>query len=301
MSQLFLKFEDGKQRTFDASTLDDADKCLEFYRLRNLERWRPVRQSTSASWGTATHSCLEVYDKALVAGLSSAEAADLTVQKAIELGEAFRNSDDPARTHETLVRAVVWYMAQFEADPLITAQLPSGKAAIEIRFELPIPNTNLRLSGRIDRLTHLGKGLYPVDRKTTKKTLAAQYWNAFLPGIQIPTYLWALRQLGFDPEGFIIEACQTMVSGCRWRRQQFQVHSDHLKEFEQDVLIGLTQRIAKAHETGQWERRRSSCTLYGGCQFRDVCNASPSQRHRYLEDRFERVPYTPRPTEESSE
>lgn len=296
MSELFAKFQDGRQQVWDASTLEDAWKCMWFYKARNIDRWFAKSKRISADFGTKVHTCLEVFDATLL-GHSHAQATDAALCKALELAVELRplpgeEPEDTARTPEALVRAVLWYIDKFKDGPFRLATLPDGSPALEVRFELAIPGRDYRVSGRIDRLVWYNDGLYLVDRKTTKKTLNAAYWSSFLPGVQIPTYLWATRKLGMEPKGIIIEACQTMTSGARWSKQQFDIPSSNLEEFERD-LIAKCDEVAVAHTTGVWTRNRAVCNLYGGCLFRKVCNAETSQRHRWLADAFEQRPYTP--------
>ena len=52
------------------------------------------------------------------------------------LGETLPLGDN-ARTKETLVRAIVWYLDQFWEDKAVSIKLPSGKPAVEYHFKLP--------------------------------------------------------------------------------------------------------------------------------------------------------------------
>ena len=291
MSELVVKFKDGRQLIFDASTLEDASKCLWYYKARNLDRWTSRVRPISAQWGTMLHSCLETYDQNLKFG--HADAVDASIDQALKFGPELRESFDNTRTSRTLVRAVSYYTDLYREDPYVTARHPDGTACIEVRFEFPIPNRPYRISGLIDRLAYERNNLFIVDRKTTSKTLNAQWWKQFLPGIQIPTYLLATYWLGFKPKGAMIEGCQTMVNGCRWQRQTFEPTYDHLMEWQVD-MVALIDEIDHAHQTGHWPRRRTSCELHGGCTMRDVCNTAPGQRHRPLNERFHQVPYIPR-------
>ena len=297
---LFVKFQDGRQLIWDASSLDDAFKCLHYYQVRDLARWQPQKKATSASFGTLLHSCLETYDRALLAstreshGDRVAEATEQALQEALVRGLELKESIDSARTKETLVRAVVWYAEQFKNDPYETATLPDGTAAVETRFELPFLDTGLRISGRIDRLVHYRGDLYVVDRKSTKKSLNISYLNEFTGAVQTYTYYWAAMQMGMKPRGLLYEHCQTMVSGCRWHRQTVELFPANITEYEAD-MTDLIRRVEIAHETGVWPRNRASCNNYGGCALREICNALPSQRHRYFTDLFAQVPYVPKP------
>lgn len=292
MSNLRVKFKDGVQLVWDASSFEDFDKCPWFYKTRNLEGWKPKVGRVSARWGTLLHSCLEVYDHGLISGLSSLDATELAINHAFRVGKELVISDDNSRTVVTLVRAVIWYADQFRNDPYRTAILPDGKAAIEVRFEIPVPGRPYTVSGRIDRVAD-NDGFWIIDRKTTKQTINEHWFASFNPSIQFSTYMWACHILGFNPRGVLIEACQTMVNGSRWKRRTIEINRGVLAEFEADMVLHLDQ-VEHYHATGYWPRRRSGCNLYNGCNMREICNALPSQRSRYLADGFEQRPYIPR-------
>jgi len=286
----FVKFEDGtgRQMCWDASSLGNAARCQEYYRLNTLERYRwKADPDVSRNWGKAVHMGLEEYDIALVAGAEWDEALWKAVgelqKDPFELG----GSKDNTRTVETSIRAIMWYAIQFQKDVIETAVLEDGTPAIEVRFEVPLPDSDFRISGRIDKLAHIGGMLHCIDRKTTKKTIGPYYFRMYDMNAQILTYLWALsRFLDERVYGFMIEVIQAMVGGNRFGRNIFNVTEERLQEFERDMLYWIN-NIEEAHATGKWIHNWESCGNYGGCVFRDVCRAGPSRRHRILNEKFE--------------
>ena len=296
MSELiFEKFsEDGRQLIFDRSSLTNADKCLFYYQKKDIERWRSPRNNIAAAFGTLVHASLEEYDHVLTFATYE-EAVDAAVKKALELAPELAESEDNARTPETLVRAVVWYCDKYRNDPFKTAVIDIGdgpQVAVELRYEVDIPNTDYRMSGRIDRLAVYDGDLYIIDRKTTKLTITQKYLNSFMPGWQFATYLWALPYMGLKVKGVLVEACQTMVNGTRWERERITMPRANLAEHEREIQ-NMVSRIDKAWEENFWPKSMASCNMYGGCEMRFVCNAPVGMRERFLKDRFEVVPYTP--------
>ncbi len=292
-SLVFEKFDDnGRQLIFDPSSLNDALKCLRYYKIKDIDRWRSKESKVATQFGKLVHASLEEYDKALIL-MPYEEACNVALQKALSLAPLLKDSDDTARTPESMVRAVGWYIDKYRDDPFRTAIIDLGsgpEAAIELRFEVEIPTTPWRLSGRLDRLAYWGDELLIVDRKTTKVTLSNRWFQSFMPGMQFACYLWAMPKMGIETKGILVEGCQTMVSGTRWERQRFTLTQEQLQEF-QDELIYYVNQIDQAYKDDYWPMRRSSCNLYGGCELRFVCNATPNIRQRYLEDKYEIVPY----------
>jgi len=289
---LFEKFVDGKQEVFDPSSLGDADKCKYYYKIKDLERWRPRGTLWNAHFGTQVHSGIEAYHETKLLTESHVEAQFAAVSKALELAPSLSGSPDNSRTPNTLCRAVSWYGETWGADDPFKTVKFNDAPAVELRFELAIPGTPWRLSGRIDRLAEWQGDLFIVDIKTTGRVLNYSYWNSWNPSTQFTAYRWACRALGLPVKGVLVEACQTMVNGTRWARQRIDVKEDHINEFERD-MVRLVNDVDICHRTEHWPRNRGSCQMYGGCELRDICLASENNRHRYLDDKFHMVPYEP--------
>jgi len=64
-----------------------------------------------------------------------------------------------------------------------------------------------------------------------------------------------------------------------------------MEEWLRDTKVWLRQAEAFAQE-GHWPQNDKSCTKYGGCVFRNICNKDPSVRQNFLESDFEKKPGT---------
>ena len=285
MSELIIeKFDGSKQWIWDPSSWEALTRCPRYYQLRVLEGYRWPFDGAAIGWGKLFHSSLEAFDTARFQGESWNEAVRAAIKEALVGRDALADSSDNTRTIDTLTRAVVWYAIQFRDDALKLASMPDGEPALEVRFEVPIPGTDYRLSGRMDKLAHLSKELYIVERKTTKKTLNDHYFNYYNPNTQVEAYIWATRRgLNMDVAGLMIEACQTMVSGTRFGRCRIDKTDEQLDEFERDLryYIGQAETFA---EQSYWPMNRSSCGNFGGCDYRKVCSRSGAIRHHWLGD-----------------
>lgn len=299
----FTKFEGDRQLIWDASSLDAFCRCPRYYKYNVLDGWRGGG-NTATDFGSALHSCVEDYDKALVGGAEWKDALRAAVRTAVKLGASLPSyvprgaekvkGDDNARTGEALLRAIVWYADQYRFDTMSTAVLPDGSAAIEVRFEVPIEGTPFRLSGRIDKLAWMDDGLYIVDRKTTATTLGPWYFGYYSPNTQVDTYIWAVSKfLGLPVQGFIVEAFQTAATFTRISRGIMQRTPEQLAEFEQDMKAAIGQADLNA-AANYWPMNRTSCGSFGGCKFREVCARPPRQREEWLSSDYVKRPHPSR-------
>ena len=293
---IFSKYEaDGRQTVWDPSSISSLLRCPQHYQYNNVQRLAKVRESTSMVmprvWGTCWHKGIETYEIARFDGLDWELALDSAILAAADeykrLPFAAEASSESSRNLDTLMRAVIWYCLQYKDDELRTLRLPDGKPALEVRFEVPIPGTEWRLSGRIDRVTENADGeILVVDHKTTTLTIGEDYYQSFTPNIQFPMYYWGLRQfLGKRVKGVVINACQTAVRFTRYGRHLITYTDAQLEEYFAE-MVEILKTAASYHRDGQWPRNSMGCSLWGGCPYRRLCSATPENRKAILEDEY---------------
>ena len=193
------------------------------------------------------------------------------------------------KTRDTLVRSVVWYLHQFENDPMTTVILANGAAAVEYSFSFELSEDYL-YCGHIDRLVHYGedKDVYVQDQKTSGSTITPRYFKAYSPDIQMTGYTLA-GTIGFNlpVKGVVIDAAQIAVGFTKFERGVVLRHKTQLEEFREEALAYIAE-AKRCHETGYYPMRRPSCGNYGGCEFQNVCALQPILRERFLEGNFKK-------------
>ena len=165
----FSKEIPGLQIYWDSTSLGDLKTCAWKYYLSMIEGWEPNRMADPLMFGIVFHKALETYDKVKFSGATHDTAMLAAVRLCLcdtvetiineETGEEelkFWHSEDNRRTRELLVRAVVWYLIEFENDPAETVTLANGKPAVELSFKFP---TGIK--------TPTGEE-YMIDRKSTR-------------------------------------------------------------------------------------------------------------------------------------
>ena len=205
----------------------------------------------------------------------------------------------PQKGRLQLARAIIWYTEQFKDDPIKTIQLDNGEAAVELSFTLPLDfgpegsDEHYALRGHLDRAAENDMGIWIVDKKTTKSTMYASYFDQFSPDNQVTLYTLAGKViLGIPIQGVIIDAGQMAVSFVRFGRGYIHRTESQLEEWLEDLgdWLAVAERYAKREH---WPMNEKSCGMYGGCPFRHVCGKSPEVRQKYLENDFVQSPWNP--------
>lgn len=281
----------GEQLVFDPSSFSKFMECPRKYQLSVREGWRSQKQNPATGWGHAVHAGLEMLDKAEAQGRSWDEELPNVLKYLAGDPFGLKGSEDNGRTIQTSMRAIVWYVEQFRDDTLKIAKLPNGEAAVEVRYEVELPGTGKRISGRVDRVVEYGDGLYIVDRKTTKKTLGDWFFRDYQPSLQLYTYVWALRDvIGLPVLGAMIEGIQAAVGFNRFERATYYMGEEQIEEHVRNLAWHASD-VAKMEAEGYYPQRFSACGNFGGCEFRDVCSKSGRLRDIYLRADFNQKLY----------
>lgn len=290
------------QFAWDSSSLSNYERCPRYYQYVNLEGYTPIITSPHLFFGGLYAAALEQYFKALADGKSPEDATILVVHNAlVETWEHERDEEDKrlpgtgspweslhnSKTRETLIRSIVWYLDHFSDDTMETVWLPDGTPAVEYSFALPLVE-DIVYCGHIDRLVQYGDEIYVMDQKTSGTTIGPYFFRQFSPDIQMSGYTFAGKIIFELPvKGVVIDAAQIAVGFTRFERGFVHRTESHLDDWLTSTLANIARARADTAE-GFFPMQRQSCGNYGGCQFRDVCGATPTQAKRILATDFTR-------------
>lgn len=282
-----LSFHAGLQFAWDSTSLSTFKACPRKYQYSILQGWAPKSESVHLTFGILYHKVLEVYDHHRALG-DSHDKATIAAVKYIMIASKDFKSDDPNKNRYTLVRSAVWYLEQFKDDPFKTIILANGKPAVELsfRFSLDIvtPHGEPYLySGHLDRLAEDALGdLYVMDRKTTKSTISSNFFDKFNPNNQMSGYTAGAKITFAKPvKGVVIDGAQIAVGFTRFARGFSLRTQDQLDEWLDEVAYFIKQAEGFT-KADYWPKNDTSCDMYGGCHFRDICNKSKGQRLKWL-------------------
>lgn len=310
-------FVDGRQWAWDATSIHLAETCLRKYYYRIIEGWTRPEKSVHLLFGGWYAKALEHYYKYRAEGKDSAEALREVVRETLiatwevhiihagdedewvfadtidrkmpgqvhEIEGRPWQSDHNAKTRETLIRSIIWYVDQFEDEAIHVVHLANGKPAVELSFTIEA-NDDLVLCGHIDRVVQYNNDYYIMDQKTTGSTINQRYFDQFNPHTQMSLYTLA-GQIIYDMpvKGVIIDAAQIAVGFTRFERGFTFRTKSQLDEWIKGAMYYID-RVREAHETGHWPMNTNACGDYGGCEFRQICSRSPEHRGQFLKGDF---------------
>ncbi len=299
----FSRQTPGLQLGVDSTSLGEFKQCPRKYFYSIVAGYQPRAISVHLQFGLWLHSGVEQYHRCRFEGLGHDDALDRVVDSALRqtwnsaLSRPWQ-SDHPQKNRLSLLRALVWYLDQFQDDPLQVQALPSGQPAVELTFKFDSQARTCQgevwtLCGHMDRIGELQGNLYIADVKTTVYTLGPGYFAQFDPDNQFSLYSLAGRvAFGQPVKGVIVDAMQIGVNFVRFHRHLVSKDDAKLEEWLQDTHQWLA-RLEESAIRQHWPMNDKACGLYGGCPFREVCGASPGRRPVELDRQFRRRIWDP--------
>lgn len=284
------------QKAWDSTSLSLFKTCPRKYQLKMIEEWRTKAEAIPLTFGILYHSAMEAFAHAKSQGQDFYSCQQAAVLTALQGASGF--TGDEYRNTFTLVRSIVWYTEQFRDDPLETVILANGKPAVELSFRINLQTISpdgepYILCGHLDRLVILNSKKWVLDHKTTKSSLSPAYFSNFLPDQQMSQYQFSANIIQDQPvTGVIIDAAQVGVSFTRFQREIISRTPSQLQEWHKDLLLFLEQAEACA-AAQYWPMNDSSCSKFGGCEFRGVCSKDPKVRGAFLQADFEKSQWNP--------
>jgi hypothetical protein len=282
-------FNNGVQFAWDSTSIGLYKTCPRKYFYTIVKGYVPKIVPPPLAFGIHLHTLLQTWHQLIESGLDRHTALIRVTRLAGLLGETLPPGDT-ARTKETLVRSIVWYLDQFWEDNATTVKRADGSAAVEHHFHLPLmihKGQPVFISGHIDRLVHWQSQIYVMDYKTTKYGLDHRFFNQFKPNIQMALYTTACHLISDTTSdlppahGVIVDGIQLGVNFTRFARQIIPYSLEEINEYIEDLQHWIRQAM-DACEAGIFPPNETACGNYGGCTFRDICSKPPARREMFL-------------------
>lgn len=136
--------------------------------------------------------------------------------------------------------------------------------------------------------------ILPTDHKTSS-VVGNDFFNRLKPNHQYTGYLFLAQQvLGLSTDSFLVNCLQvkpkpTTARGTapHFPRQVTRRTPEDIQEFREAVVSSVSNFLTWK-KSGIWPLGEvNNCTMYGGCQFLEVCAAPNTLRENILEARFE--------------
>src|SRR6266404_1313962 len=305
------------QTAWDSTSIGEGKFCWWKYKTTIIDGYEPRDTNVHFYFGIEYHHALEYYDHLKAEGHSHRDATEEVTSDLLQRtwDKKLRRpwtSEDPYKNRGTLIRSVLWYLAQFENDPLETLILDSGKPAVELHFDVSLgyrsrlTGEEFRLVGHLDKIP-LFEGRPAIqDRKTTKFQITQSYFSRFYPDNQVSTYLVGGNSILTNQSSpvldMIIDAAQILINSTKFQRGIVGRTPAQLDEWIVD-LFDFFEELERHVEKNHFPRNDKACglphtdpktgeTRYG-CPFREVCSADPSMRDLILKANFSHRTWDP--------
>lgn len=290
----------GVQFFWDSTSISLFKTCSRKYQYTIINQYVPRTTPPALAFGIHLHTLLQTWHQLIESDINKHTAFIRVVRLAGLLGETLP-AGDTARTKETLVRTITWYLDQFWEDTTTTVIHPNGKPAVEYHFQIPFIHYNSQqvfICGHIDRLVQWQGQTYVMDYKTTKYPLDHRFFNQFKPSIQMGLYVTACHLIAGQTSdlpsahGVIIDGIQLGVNFSRFARQVVSYSLEEINEY----VLNLQQFIKQAMDLsaeGIFTPNETACNNYSGCHFRDICSKPPARRELFLNGNFAKRTWNP--------
>ena len=283
------------QYAWDSTSLSQLKTCPRLYYYQMIEGWAPQEDSVHLRFGIEYHHALQDYDLSIAAGVLHNDAVHDVLRELLIRTVDFA-SEHKAKTRDSLVRTVIWYLDKYKDDAAQTLILSNGKPAVELsfRFELDWSAPNhaqpYLLSGHLDKAVTFNDEIFVMDHKTTAYEPSSYFFDKFEPDNQMTLYTLAGKIVLDAPvRGVIIDAAQVKEDWSRFGRGFTFRTPDQLEEWHNDLHYWFA--LAEQYATlNVWPMNDTACDKFGGCRFRKICSKSPSVREQFLEANFIKLP-----------
>jgi|SRR5579863_1087163 len=305
------------QLYWDSTSLGALETCPQYYDYTIRQGLIPRGlEKVDLFFGRMYQLGRELYDRARASGIEHEQAVLSMVRSILiatwdkRLGRPW-TSDDPTKTRETLIRALVWYHDQFADDDLETVILATGEPAVEhsFRFSTGIESTDgedFWLCGHLDRVARsraTGRKAI-IDHKTTRGQIGSAYFERYSPDTQVSIYDIAGEVAMHEPiPDFIIDVAQLGATFARFQRGV--IHRTPAQRDEWWAHFGIKMLEAQIYaRTNTWPQNPKACNAYSsynedfdrwirGCPFKPVCGADPAVRPAILAAAYDRRVWDP--------
>ena len=253
----------------DNTILQCFNRCPRMYKWRHLLDLVPQEDfTTSLDFGSAVHSCLEVwykggnYDKGLTAFANSMTGKSIDDKRNIPNGLIILNA----------------YWKKWI--PEKTLSIKHIESAIQIEL-----TSDIIFCGKVDLVVEMFGDLYVLDHKT-----ASNFRNTVArPNNQFTGYIYALRVLGVPVTGAILNLIAVLKTKQDFHRIITTRQEWELTEWKRWVC-DTKQLIDIATQYDDFSKYTHSCWQ---CSYKKLCNSSSESLQTMIDSKYKQEKWEP--------
>ncbi len=292
----------------DATILGTLDECPRKGQYAFAYGARTRGEHRALDFGKAYHEGVSVWYKSGKSLPAALEAFNAAYASYVDEGDGGEDEDESrevrtyAKGHELLTARARLFQNE-DWDWLGGEQ----------QFVLDIPGCPYRYAGFIDGFGREKGGAqqYVIDEE---KTSTSPWLFVANPNAQVTGYVYAARSLFHQDirrglltmAGIYKSSVDGQVKGKRRKkgdpepvprevvnRETIDLNPWDLEEWEREVRGKVLNLVSFQGGWDWWPKRTRSCSNYGGCPYRPICQAPPGLREEFLESNFEQSFWSP--------
>lgn len=235
-------------------------QCPHKHHLQYNDRWKAQSNSLPLDVGILWHEILDLHYRGIK------EDGRPRTPEIIALLEAHDAKDEDAKVGPTVLWMYHAYREWCQKEDAKWAEI----IEVETAFEVPLLDTGITLTGRIDLVVKAWRHLWVVDHKAVKNLPSDRELDL---DDQTPLYIWAMRQAGYDVRGAILSFSRyqrlkrDMVADERFRRESIYRADDELESVVRDAAA----TVVAAREDPRRERHPDTMMCKWRCSYVEAC------------------------------
>lgn len=294
------------------SSLDIIQTCMRKAKFSLQGNYSSISEAPALVFGTGVHKALESWylspretrkhgsvtcddaHAALLAGNSFDQdhepCARCTAMKAFIDATKVLTDNDGARSPESGVNILNNYFDVYLDDPYEILHDKHGPICERTVATQAYRDEDLEIwfFGTIDSVlqNRETKEIVICDHKTTS-SLGKDFFNRIKPNFQYAGYwLLAREALGLKPSQFMVNGIQVAKTKQELSRQFTSISDEEIEELRTS-LIWAVRNYLRCESTGIWPMSTpSSCAMWGGCQYKRVCEMPSAIQDSILSAEF---------------
>lgn len=235
-------------------------QCPHKHSLQYIDRWKTAKLSFPLETGILWHEIMDLHYRGLK------ETGAPYIEQIIELLNSRGAKDDSERVGPICLWMYHAYRDWCRKEDARWEEI----IEVETAFEVPLLDTGIMLTGRIDLVVKAWRHLWVVDHKAVKTLPSDRELDL---DDQTPLYIWAMRQAGYDVRGAILsfsryhQLKRDMTPDERFRRESIYRADDELESVVRDAAA----TVAAARADERRERHPDTMMCKWRCPYVEAC------------------------------
>ncbi len=277
---------------YDFSSLNLFTSCPIKYKLRMIDNLTPKDTKAALTFGAQWHKSMEEWHK----------TRDLYAS--LILWDKYKDTkEDDLRTAFKGGELLTQYTEEYPNENFNVLYNERGYAMELCTIDWKEPDILgwhreyevLSYAGRFDKIIRQQKYIRPMEHKSTTR-MGFTYMEQFTPNMQIDGYYLLCIELMGQCDGILVDAARLAKTAPKKGNSNFlravvSRNPEQLKWAKANIIKVAKECFFMTKEPKRFYQAKSQCTMYGRCEYRDLCVNNFDERIERL--RFKKVRWNP--------